>query len=223
LRAAAAEPLGVLPEPNELPGGCLAAGDRGFFCDYVLDYLARAGISKEQVARGGYLIRTTLEPKVQDSVKSAIDKIASPTLDGVASVMNVIKPGKDSHRVLAMASNRTYSLNSNAHQTVQPQPFSLVGDGAGSIFKIFTTTAALDMGYDLDKVLTCDDLVQGENAFFSATGVTDGDVLQGVRYQGDRGATTESLVMRSRSGTVRRIHARHDRAKMRAMGITTYG
>jgi len=84
-------------------------------------------------------------------------------------------------------------------------------------------TAAVEAGYKLDKVLTCDDLVQGENAFFSATGVTDGDVLQGVRYQGDRGATTESLVMRSRSGTVRRVHARHDRAKMRAMGITTYG
>jgi len=84
-------------------------------------------------------------------------------------------------------------------------------------------TAAVDAGYNLDKILTCDDLVQGENAFFSATGVTDGDVLQGVRYQGDRGATTESLVMRSRSGTVRRIHARHDRAKMRAMGITSYG
>jgi fructose-1,6-bisphosphatase II len=84
-------------------------------------------------------------------------------------------------------------------------------------------TAAVGAGYDLDKVLTCDDLVQGENAFFSATGVTDGDVLQGVRYQGDRGATTESLVMRSRSGTVRRVHARHDRAKLRAMGITSYG
>jgi fructose-1,6-bisphosphatase II len=84
-------------------------------------------------------------------------------------------------------------------------------------------TAAVQAGYNLDKVLTCDDLVQGENAFFSATGVTDGDVLQGVRYQGDRGATTESLVMRSRSGTVRRVHARHDRAKMRAMGITSYG
>jgi fructose-1,6-bisphosphatase II len=84
-------------------------------------------------------------------------------------------------------------------------------------------TAAVEAGYDLDRILTCDDLVQGENAFFSATGVTDGDVLQGVRYQGDRGATTESLVMRSRSGTVRRVHARHDRAKMRAMGITSYG
>ena len=78
-------------------------------------------------------------------------------------------------------------------------------------------------GYDLNRVLTCDDLVAGDDAFFSATGVTDGDVLQGVRYQGDRGASTESLVMRSRSGTVRRISARHDRTKMRGLGITTYG
>ena len=153
LRAAKAEPLGVLPRPKELPGGCLAAGDRGFFCDYVLDYLARAGVSKEQVARGGYLIRTTLDPKVQASVKSAIDKIASPTLDGVASVMSVIKPGKDSHRIMAMASNRAYGFNDDAHETAQPQPFSLVGDGAGSIFKIFTTAAALDMGMGINAQL----------------------------------------------------------------------
>jgi len=77
--------------------------------------------------------------------------------------------------------------------------------------------AALAAGYDLERVLTCDDLVSGEDVFFSATGVTDGDVLQGVRYLSDRGATTESLVMRSRSGTVRRIFARHDRAKMRML------
>ena len=153
LRTAKTEPLGVLAQPNELPGGCLAARENGFFCDYVLEYLARAGISKEQVARGGYLIRTTLEPTVQASVKSAIDKIASPTLDGVASVMSVIKPGTDTHRVMAMGSNRTYGLNSNAHQTVQQQPFSLVGDGGGSIFKIFTTAAALDMGMGIDAQL----------------------------------------------------------------------
>jgi len=67
--------------------------------------------------------------------------------------------------------------------------------------------AAIDAGYDLTRRLTADDLVAGEDVFFSATGVTDGDVLQGVRYQGDRGATTESLVMRSRSGTVRRVSA----------------
>ncbi len=79
-------------------------------------------------------------------------------------------------------------------------------------------TAAVQAGYDLDKILTCDDLVAGDNCFFSATGVTDGDVLQGVRYQSDRGASTESLVMRSRSGTVRRIFALHDRTKMRSFG-----
>ncbi len=77
--------------------------------------------------------------------------------------------------------------------------------------------AAVKSGYQLSRVLTCDDLVTGQDVFFSATGVTDGDVLQGVRYQGDRGATTESLVMRSRSGTVRRISARHDRSKLRAL------
>jgi fructose-1,6-bisphosphatase II len=78
-------------------------------------------------------------------------------------------------------------------------------------------------GYDVARVLTHDDLVQGENCFFSATGVTDGDVLAGVRYEGARGATTESLVMRSRSGTVRRIQSRHDRSKLRALTGYRYG
>jgi len=77
--------------------------------------------------------------------------------------------------------------------------------------------AAVDAGYDVDRVLTQDDLVRGDNCFFSATGVTDGDVLEGVRYAGTRGASTESLVMRSRSGTVRRIQSRHDRTKLREL------
>jgi fructose-1,6-bisphosphatase II len=83
--------------------------------------------------------------------------------------------------------------------------------------------AAIDAGYDLSRVLSAEDLVRGEDVFFSATGVTDGDVLQGVRYQGGRGASTESLVMRSRSGTVRRVQARHDRAKLRALTGVRYG
>jgi fructose-1,6-bisphosphatase II len=85
--------------------------------------------------------------------------------------------------------------------------------------------AALDGGYDLERQLTVDDLVAGDDVFFSATGVTEGDVLQGVRYEG-RGAhaTTESIVMRSRSGTVRRIHARHNRPKLREItGGAQYG
>ena len=77
--------------------------------------------------------------------------------------------------------------------------------------------AALDAGYDLERILTRDDLVAGEDVFFSATGVTDGDVLEGVRYPSAGGATTESLVMRTRSGTIRRIRATHDRAKLAAL------
>ncbi|BBZ30676.1 transglycosylase [Mycolicibacterium madagascariense] len=153
LRAAKQQPLGVLPQPNELPRGCIAAGDRAFFCDYVLDYLARAGISKEQVAKGGYLIKTTLDPDIQNQVKSSIDGIAAPDLNGVASVMSVIKPGKDSHPIVAMASNRTYGLDTDSGETMQPQPFSLGGDGAGSIFKIFTTSAALEMGMGVNATL----------------------------------------------------------------------
>jgi fructose-1,6-bisphosphatase II len=82
---------------------------------------------------------------------------------------------------------------------------------------------AIDAGYDIERVLDSDALVAGEDVFFSATGVTDGDVLQGVRYQGTRGATTESLVMRSRSGTVRRVSARHDRSKLRGLTGVRYG
>jgi fructose-1,6-bisphosphatase II len=77
--------------------------------------------------------------------------------------------------------------------------------------------AARAAGYELDRVLDRDDLVSGEDVFFSATGVTDGDVLQGVRFPSAGGATTESLVMRTRSGTVRRVTAQHDRAKLRTL------
>ena len=67
---------------------------------------------------------------------------------------------------------------------------------------------ALDAGMDLDKVLSMDDLVNSDNVFFAATGVTDGELLDGVRYFGG-GARTQTLVMRSKSGTVRTIEATH--------------
>jgi fructose-1,6-bisphosphatase II len=82
--------------------------------------------------------------------------------------------------------------------------------------------AALDAGYDLGRQLTQDDLVRGDDCFFSGTGVTDGDLLEGVRYRGTT-AMTESLVMRSRSGTVRRVRATHNRAKLRAVTGARYG
>ena len=74
--------------------------------------------------------------------------------------------------------------------------------------------AAREAGYDLDEVLDVDRLVSGKDVFFAATGVTDGDLLQGVRYQDGAEATTESLVMRSRSGTVRKVWATHNRVKL---------
>jgi len=80
--------------------------------------------------------------------------------------------------------------------------------------------AAEKAGYDLDRVLDSNDLVGGNDTFFAATGVTDGDLLHGVRYLDDGHASTQSLVMRSRSGTVRTIEARHDRAKLRELVST---
>jgi fructose-1,6-bisphosphatase II len=74
---------------------------------------------------------------------------------------------------------------------------------------------AIDAGHDLDRVLTTDDLVSGDNVFFAATGITDGELLRGVRYRSET-ATTSSIVMRSKSGTVRRIDSEHRLSKLRA-------
>ncbi len=73
---------------------------------------------------------------------------------------------------------------------------------------------ALKAGVDLDQVLHADDLVRSDNVFFAATGITDGELMQGVHYN-SLGATTESLVMRSRSGTVRRVFAQHRLTKLK--------
>ena len=73
---------------------------------------------------------------------------------------------------------------------------------------------AIEAGHDLDRVLTTDDLVRGDNVFFCATGVTDGDLLRGVHYRSG-GCTTQSIVMRSKSGTVRMIDGFHRLEKLR--------
>ncbi len=82
--------------------------------------------------------------------------------------------------------------------------------------------AAVDLGYDVDAVLTLDDLVKGDNSFFACTGITDGEVLKGVHYDA-KGATTDSLVMRSKSGTVRRIGARHRLNKLAEYSSIEFG
>ncbi len=80
---------------------------------------------------------------------------------------------------------------------------------------------AIDAGHDLDRVLLTDDLVSSDNVFFVATGITDGELMQGVRYRAG-GATTESLVMRSKSGTIRRVISQHKLSKLRAYSMIDF-
>jgi fructose-1,6-bisphosphatase II len=78
-----------------------------------------------------------------------------------------------------------------------------------------------DAGYDFDKILTMDDLVASEDVFFAATGITDGELLKGVRYFGD-GARTDSLVVRGQTGTVRQIVATHRLDKLEHLSSIKY-
>jgi fructose-1,6-bisphosphatase II len=80
---------------------------------------------------------------------------------------------------------------------------------------------ALAAGHDLSRVLTTDDLVASEDAFFTATGITDGELLAGVRYRAG-GATSHSLVMRARSGTIRTITSEHQLWKLRAYSSVNF-
>ena len=82
--------------------------------------------------------------------------------------------------------------------------------------------AAIAAGYDLDEVLDTDRLVAGDNCFFAATGITDGELLKGVHYD-KTGATTQSLVMRSRSGTVRQVNAHHRLEKLKEFSAIDFG
>jgi fructose-1,6-bisphosphatase II len=82
--------------------------------------------------------------------------------------------------------------------------------------------AAVEQGYDLEKVLTVDDLVKGDNVFFAATGVTDGELLRGIRFD-RRGAMTQSLSMRSKSGTTRVIDAHHQLSKLSRYSSIDFG
>ncbi|MEX3504063.1 transglycosylase domain-containing protein [Corynebacterium sp. LK2510] len=146
-------PLGILPEPAGLPDGCIAAGDNGFFCDYALRYLESKGLPQDEIERGSYTITTTLDPQIQASSVDAIRSAVNPATGGVAGVLNVVRPGEDSRDISAMATSRYYGLNLEEGQTIMPQGSSLVGNGAGSVFKIFTAAVALEQGMGLETQL----------------------------------------------------------------------
>jgi fructose-1,6-bisphosphatase II len=78
-----------------------------------------------------------------------------------------------------------------------------------------------DMGYDFDSVITMDDLVSSDDVFFAATGITDGELLEGVHYH-TAGAETESIVVRGTTGTVRRITSMHSFSKLESISDLPY-
>src|SRR5699024_2687187 len=145
--------LGVLDRPSTLPNGCIGAGARGFFCVYVIEYLDELAITTEQSARCGYTTDTTLNHYVQDRAKESVTAQTSSDAAGVASVMNVIRPSETERDVLAMVSSRTYGLNLDQNETLLPQPYSVVGNGGGYVFKVFTAAAAVEAGYGMKTLL----------------------------------------------------------------------
>ena len=72
------EPLGVLDEPQQIDNGCITAGDKGFFCDYVLKYLDSKNMSLDDIKRGSYTIRTSLDPNVQKAAHDAVTRNVDP-------------------------------------------------------------------------------------------------------------------------------------------------
>ncbi|MEK9810930.1 MAG: class II fructose-bisphosphatase, partial [Candidatus Nanopelagicales bacterium] len=81
---------------------------------------------------------------------------------------------------------------------------------------------AIDAGHDLNRVLTTDDLVTGDNVFFCATGITDGELVRGVHYT-SHGAQTHSIVMRSKSGTIRQVSSEHRLDKLGRYAVVDFG
>ncbi len=146
-------PLGVdsrLITPTE---GCLGAGDAGFFCSYALAYLAKAGISPDQLRQGGYTIRTTMDRTATDAAKAAVDAQVPPTTPHAADVLATILPGATDHPITAMVANRGYGLDAATLQTTYDLPAAPENLGAGSAYKIFTSSTYLAQGGGIDDVI----------------------------------------------------------------------
>ncbi|MHA6625017.1 transglycosylase domain-containing protein [Pseudonocardia sichuanensis] len=153
-QAALASPLGIVSPLQTRPNGCIGArGESGFFCSYVLAHLADAGIPQEQLERGGYTVRTTLEPEAMAAMTASLDAEVPPDSPDAANVMSVVRPGTDAHRIAAMGSSRTFGLDAEARETSYGLPYEPVNLGAGSIYKIFTAATALEKGLGIETML----------------------------------------------------------------------
>jgi membrane peptidoglycan carboxypeptidase len=140
---------GVVPDLQLLPNGCVGAGDGpvyGFFCRYLIDYLDKSGLPFDILRRGGYTIKTTMDPKATRAAKQAAEDQVPKTTEGIANAMAVVQPGTDKHRVRALAANRDFGNNADAGQSAFSIPAEVTKFGAGSIYKVFTAAAALEKG-----------------------------------------------------------------------------
>lgn len=146
--AAAAAPLSVVEPLRRVEQGCVAAVENtGFFCRYVVDHLDDLGLDTAELRTGGYTIRTTLDRAATEAAaRAAAEQVPVDSTDGIANAIAVVAPGRDEHRVLALAANRELGPDADAGQTAFPLPSAPVPFGAGSIYKIFTAAAAMERG-----------------------------------------------------------------------------
>ena len=150
-----AVPLGLQNPVRPLQTGCVGAGPSyGFFCSFVVQYLVEAGFDLEELKIGGYRVETTLDPKITDHAKKAVEAQAPKTTPGVANTMAVVRPGKDAHEVVALVANRDYGLDKDKFETQFDLPSGVENKfGTGSVYKVFTAAAALEKGIGVDTVV----------------------------------------------------------------------
>lgn len=158
-------PLTATRHPR--PSGCIAADNsatNGYFCQYVLDYLANlpndGGITYDQLSTGGYTITTTLDPDVMAASVAAVTANANPATPDtarIADVMAVVEPSTNpaatGRPVLALAVNRPYGLDKAQGQTTLKLATTFAPLGAGSTFKMFTAAAAMEKSLGTDSVI----------------------------------------------------------------------
>lgn len=141
------DPLGLADPIQRLPNRCYnAKPENGFFCAYVLEYLQQAGFTKEMLETGGLTIKTTMDPVQTDAAKRSAERQIPKDANGIANAIALVQPGKTKHEVTALAANRDYGIDPAQGQTTQELPSEVTRYGAGSIYKIFTSAAALERG-----------------------------------------------------------------------------
>lgn len=142
-----AEPLGVVDPLQRPPNKCIGAGDSqvsGFFCSYVEDYLDKAGINADMLQRGGYTVRTTLDPNANAAAKAAAEQNVPKNNPYIANALALIAPGHDKHEIIALGANRDFGPDAKQGQTMYNEPASTVPFGGGSVYKLFTSASLLE-------------------------------------------------------------------------------